>query len=346
MGVSKQNPDPGSRSSRIKSGSESRIWDSFYQACDAQLLYHSRVHRLPGLDRRGTRFWVKREDESGFGISGSKKRKYASLIPWLLQNQIQLVGLIGGPRSNHVVGLLQLLRENRIVPHLFLRENHAPARGGNAFLRQLLAREGEITWISKADWPRVADIAREILQTQNLTHYLVPEGGYCEPALAGAATLLADIERNEQEKGVAFDHIFIDSGTGFTAATLLVLHHGRKRPGKVHVVLTAGNKNYFSDVVEQVYSWLESFLRAQLPKPEAVLCYAPSTAKAFGSVNQTIRRAVERYAREEGILCDPIYTAKLFLTAEEVAEKESLQGNILLVHGGGGTGLLGFGESW
>ena len=79
--------------------------------CDESLLFHSRVHALSDNEYPDT--WIKREDESSFGISGSKKRKYASLIPFLKKNKFDCVGVIGGSNSNNVIGLVQLLIENQ-----------------------------------------------------------------------------------------------------------------------------------------------------------------------------------------------------------------------------------------
>lgn len=323
--------------------SANAFWEPFLTLSDPQLLYQSRVHRLPSCDTRQARIWVKREDESGFGISGCKKRKFASLLPYLKLQKISTVGLIGGARSNHVVGLLQLLREARLSVRLFLREDHAPARGGNAFLMRLLRREEEIQWISKAQWPEVGSIAQDWLDQQTERNYLVPEGGFCAPALPGLATLLYDIEGNEQE--LSFSHIFVDSGTGFTAATLLLLNAMRKRKTQIQVVRTAGSEAFLHAQVGTTSQWLTQLTGQAISVPD-LRTYPSCTARAFGSVNRTVKATVERFAREEGVLCDPIYTAKLFLTAEQEVKAQALQGDVLWIHGGGGTGLLGFGENW
>ena len=64
----------------------------------------------------------------------------------------------------------------------------------------------------------------------------------------------------------------------------------------------------------------------------------PPTARSFGAVNRTVLAEVARVAREEGLLIDPIYTAKLFLTARAYMDK----GPTLLFCGGGAFELSGF----
>ena len=68
----------------------------------------------------------------------------------------------------------------------------------------------------------------------------------------------------------------------------------------------------------------------------------PATAKSFGSTNKTIFEEIRRIAREDGILTDPVYSAKLFLTARQTILNKTLDGNILLIHSGGGLTLSGF----
>ncbi|MEM6805186.1 MAG: 1-aminocyclopropane-1-carboxylate deaminase, partial [Bacteroidota bacterium] len=71
------------------------------------LLAESRLQKLRHLSTADTQLFVKREDESGFLVSGTKRRKYASLIPYLRKHAIRRVGLIGGEHSNHLPAILQ-----------------------------------------------------------------------------------------------------------------------------------------------------------------------------------------------------------------------------------------------
>ena len=51
-------------------------------------------------------------------------------------------------------------------------------------------------------------------------------------------------------------------------------------------------------------------------------------------MNQTIKNEIKRLAQEEGILADPIYSAKLFHESRRYIETEQLKGNILIIHSG------------
>jgi len=102
----------------------------------------SRIHRLqPPFEA----VFVKRDDELSSSISGSKIRKYASLILFLKSEGFTDVLLLGGFRSNHVIGCAQLLKENRLTPHVFFEEGFAgDLNSGNHLLSHLLFKPEEI----------------------------------------------------------------------------------------------------------------------------------------------------------------------------------------------------------
>lgn len=320
------------------------ISNRIFSFCQKDLLTHSRIHRVSSFEQEGCRVYVKREDESGFGISGCKKRKYASLIPWLLQENIQRVALIGGARSNHVVSLLQLLREYRIDVQLFLKKNHASVFQGNQLLLHLLAEPEEIYWMNSQSWSEVEHIAHEQLAGSPDKYTVIPEGGTCAPALAGACSLMLDIVRNERELGQTFDHIIMDSGTGMMAGATCLTHQWLEHPSRIHVVLMAGNESYFASQLSLFHQWASVWMDVAQTAPPHPDLYYPDSARSFGSVNKSVLHEVRHLARTEGILSDPIYTAKLFSRARTIVKDQDLKGNVLIVHSGGGTGLMGFGE--
>ena len=155
---------------------------------------------------------------------------------------------------------------------------------------------------------------------------------------------MLDIARNEHKNGLLFDHIWVDSGTGMTAATLIAMNALLKRKSQIHVVLTAGDEAYFSKIYLRVAAWLSDILQRQIPSLQHVSFHFPVTARSFGHANQTILKAVRDFAREDGLLTDPVYTAKLFLTAKTLIAGGDIGGSQLIIHSGGGTGLMGFAE--
>ncbi|MCK4934903.1 MAG: hypothetical protein KAR79_04885, partial [Simkaniaceae bacterium] len=245
--------------------------------------YRSRIHPLNSF---GKDVFVKRDDELSFGITGSKYRKYLSLIPYLIKQNVKEVVLIGGAYSNHVVGCAQLLIENGITPIPFLLERSQKKPVGNLLFTEMMCPE--IHWIARGNWDNVQKIANDYAVNRERC-VVIPEGASMNEALPGAKSLSIDIERNQRENGLIFDHILIDAGTGMTARGLI-----EGAPLKSHIHILALAKCTFPN------------------SGNPYTLHRPQNAKSFGSVNRRVFQTIRDVARKEGILLDPIYSAKLF----------------------------------
>ena len=302
----------------------------------------SRIHRLRWFGRSD--IWVKRDDELSFGVSGTKLRKHASIIPSLKQKGIEEVVVIGGANSNNVLSAAQTLRENniKITPFLLGPPSH---KLGNAKLFSLFVDDSEIHWVSRSQWDNCEEFVNSYVEKRKdlgVKIFVLPEGAHHPLALPGSLSILVDILRNERESGVRFDHIFIDAGTGMVAQSLMAGAAALGRRTIFHVVVLAGSFEDFQSGLSQVMQYTQEFLGVSpCPLPDYHLYY-PATAKSFGSTNKTIFDEIKRIAREDGILTDPVYSSKMFLTAKQTILDQALEGNILLIHSGGGLALSGF----
>jgi 1-aminocyclopropane-1-carboxylate deaminase len=146
---------------------------------------HSRIHPLRSFIFPSVQCYVKRDDELGFGISGSKIRKYRSLIPFLLAKQVQEVVVIGSAYSNHVLSFVQLMIENGLQPTLFLRGDPSRSLQGNALLTSLFVLPSAIHWLSQSDWKNVESLAYLYASKQNHSTFVLPEGAFCSQLCQG-----------------------------------------------------------------------------------------------------------------------------------------------------------------
>lgn len=303
---------------------------------------HSRIHRLRSFHFPFNQCYVKRDDELGFGISGSKIRKYRSLIPYLIVNHIQEVVIIGSAYSNHVLSFVQLLIENGLQPTLFLRGDVNRSSQGNALLTSLFIPSSSIHWLSQSDWKNVESLASFYASKQNHPIFLLPEGAFCSAALPGALTLVTDLLKNEFEHHIKFDHLFIEAGTGFTASTLLLGLNWIQHPIHVHIILLAEEEEAFLKRLNSCYEMFTSFIQTTSTLPCHFTLHSPLYAKGFGQIHSSLFQTILSLARQEGFLTDPIYSAKLFIESKRIIAQQELQGNILIQHSGGSLTLMGF----
>ncbi len=305
----------------------------------------SRVHPLRSFDYPGVACFVKREDEVGFGISGTKLRKYFSLFPRILEEKPDMGVLTGGASSNHVVSMAQLLREHGIEPVAFLLGDPSLPLQGNLLWIHLLIKPENIHWVPRNGWSQLDTLAQEYAEKkkqEGVIAAVIPKGGSGVGALKGSATLALDIVRNERELGMTFDHLIIDTGTGLTACALL---HALAYLGKsceVHMVQMAGTKEEWEEMLKGTHQEWEDLIQAPSPFPTRFSLHVPRQAPSFGSVNRQVLQTVIDLARGEGFLTDPVFTAKLFSEGRALIQENSWKGNILFIHSGGALGLSGF----
>jgi 1-aminocyclopropane-1-carboxylate deaminase len=313
-----------------------------YLATTPQMNYpiHSRVHALHSFSFPKTKCYVKRDDELGFGISGSKARKYRSLLPFLLAHNFQEVIVIGSAYSNHVLSLVQLLIENGLQATLFLLGDPQRSLQGNALLTSLFT--SSIRWFSKAEWKNVESEAHSYAKQQKHPTYVLPEGGFCQEAFPGALTLALDVILNEEETQMTFDHIFIEAGTGFTACALILGLSWLEHPACVHVLLLAEDEEAFLLRLKLCHEMFMQLMSVTISFPQHFAIHSPQLIKGFGKVSSLVFDTIADIARTEGFLTDPIYSAKLFLECKNILKDGRIQGNLLIHHSGGSLTLMGF----
>ncbi len=301
----------------------------------------SRAHRLRVSPHSQIDCYVKREDELSFGISGSKLRKYASLLPYCAQCGME-VAIVGSPFSNHVLSITQLLIEWGLPFTLFLQGPPPSKKQGNFFFLSWLYPESSIVWVDSVPLKLTPEWTYSLEKQQNKSFFWVPIGGACKEAFPGSLTLALDLVRNEKDLGVAFDHIFIDSGTGMMAASLITAFHYLEKNACFHVVQLAGSKEDLLLQIDLSVQYLEELTQKPLSRPERYEVLYPTIGRSFGSTPKSVFHRIEQTARQEGFFLDPIYTAKLW--NESLRQMQSLQGKALLIHSGGALSLSGFQE--
>ena len=306
---------------------------------DILQIHQARCHPLNSIPNS----WVLRDDELSFGISGTKLRKFASLIPWIKKRGFKKAAIIGGAHSNNIVGLAQVCNEHNISTKPFLL---GPPNNweGNAALVKLIWKESDIQWISREQWPQAEKIVKAWCDHQQ-DALLIPEGCFMPQVIPGALTQAHDIQNYCRMVGRTFDNIFIDAGTGLTAQILI----NAQRRGYLHkdsrikVVSMAIGEDDFEQGVVRVSDFFSEMGLKKSSTDTKYDFYRPKIGKSFGSFPASILNEIRLTAQQEGILLDPIYSGKLFHTARALVQEKQRN---LLIHSGGAYALSGFSHRW
>lgn len=302
----------------------------------------SRIHPLRGWPGS---VWLKRDDELSCSISGSKWRKLVSLSAAWQRHKADCLVAWGSGRSQHLLALMQLSREQGLELHLFSKEN-SPARPiGPDQLWPLLLDQERHHIIPRGLWSEAPERAAELshqLQTAGRRVFLVHEGGAQAEALLGAMSLALDIVQQEKILGFEFSHVAVDAGTGLTAQALILGLALLGRYPHCEVVLCAGSSAEFAAGLLQRQQELADRDGLVIREPLRYASHRPPTARSFGSSNAAVFEEIRRTAQDSGVLLDPIYSAKLFLTMREKVLSYDHEARVLLIHSGGVLSLFGF----
>jgi 1-aminocyclopropane-1-carboxylate deaminase/D-cysteine desulfhydrase-like pyridoxal-dependent ACC family enzyme len=137
----------------------------------------------------------------------------------------------------------------------------------------------------------------------------------------------------------------MDSSTGMVAQSLIAGAAAIKKKIQFHIVVLTGSFETFECGLNQIVQYTEDFLQDSIESDPDYKLYYPAIAKSFGGADRTIFREIKNIARNDGILTDPVYSAKLFITAKQAIQDLSIDGNVLLIHSGGTLALSGFMDS-
>ena len=316
------------------------------------------VHSSEGVSEHEV--WMKRDDELSFVATGNKIRKLSSLIPALIDQKIEICGLMGGWSSNSLVATVSLLKEFHIGVHCFVWGRPHP-KGNSALLRHLL-NEDEFTTLEEVSEQHCLTQLKTLADGRKCK--LIPEGLSCPESFAGSITLGTELAISQRDPSNKFDQIFIDAGTGLSAAGLIaglgaelglcevgstplnsILKKNseqKKRSTKIFIVSLAEEPLALSRRIEECLSW--SPQHKNIPEWTVV---PPVVGKSFGSVPNSVWEFSQKFAKEHGILVDPIYTAKLLMTAQTLLSSpvfslRSSPQRSVIIHSGGGHSLHGF----
>src|SRR5690606_4531303 len=136
------------------------------------------------------------------------------------------------------------------------------------------------------------------------------------------------------------DAVFVAVGSGGTLAGLAL----GPELGPIRGVAVCDDRRTFVERVRAIAREGEPFGFGPLPEPGGRWDVLEAYRRpAYGVAEPPVWRTIERLAREEGLLLDPVYTGKAMHGLLEEVRAGRLGGRVLFWHTGGAFGLFGRG---
>ena len=295
------------------------------------------ILKLERLSRRlGVELHVKRDDLTGLLESGNKVRKLEFLVGEALQQGADTLITCGTPDSNGCRAVAAVAARLGLRVLLAIRGERPPAYDGNLLLSRLLGAEIR-------HYPMIdrEDLAMETLAAEVRARggrpYTIPESGASELGALGYVECAVELSEQIHHGAPRFDTIVISAGSGGSHAGLLMGKQLAGLPGEiVSVPVTAPAERVREAVSRTVGAAIQRFGFA-IEVPKAIhLLDGYQGAGPGGAADEEIEVIVQ-LAREEGLLLDPVYTARGFrgLMDTLARDPKALGQRICFIHTGG-----------
>ncbi|MCJ7717987.1 MAG: D-cysteine desulfhydrase family protein [Anaerolineales bacterium] len=267
------------------------------------------IDPLPRLTTllNGPEIFVKRDDQTGLALGGNKTRKLEYLIADALAQGADLVLTTGAAQSNHCRQTAAAAARCGLDCTLVLVKPTPNKPSGNLFLDQLLG--AELVWTEKKYRDEVLRQTSSEAAAQGRKPYLVPYGG--SNAVGAFAYFMAVEELLEQLPEGLPDWIVFASSSGGTQAGLVsgVQYHQLKT--KILGISIDESEKILKARVCQLAKEVCKILENPIEiDQEQILVNDNFLGEGYGILNDMDREAVQIFAKEEGILLDPVYTGR------------------------------------
>jgi D-cysteine desulfhydrase len=286
----------------------------------------------------GVELWVKRDDLTGLLETGNKIRKLEYLIGEALAQRADTLITCGTLQSNCCRAVSAVAARLGLKAMLALKGVPPPEYDGNLLLDRLLG--AEVRYCTDEEWEKVDQVMQEMAgraRAAGRTPYVIPESGATVVGALGYFACGQEIAQQVRHGAPEFDTIAITAFSGGSQAGLLMAKQLTGLRAEIVSVPIAWEaervRSYVTDVIEQARRrWS---LAVQVPDEIRLLDGYQGAGRA--EVAPEDLAMVLRVARREGIVLDPVYTAKAFggLLDHIRRQPGSLGRRICFIHTGG-----------
>lgn len=293
--------------------------------------------------------WVKRDDLAGPSFGGNKTRQLDFYLGAAMAQDSDTVLITGAVQSNFVrtaaalaarLGMRTIVQlENRVQEQDALYQT-----SGNVLLNHLLG--AEVIHYAEGEDETGADAAlrKRAEQERAKGHrpYVIPLALGNPPIGALGYVQAADEIMDEASN---FDVVVVASGSGLTHAGLLAGLHSNGFAGRIIGSCVRRAAHLQQERIRTVLNDLEPLSQKIEHVPsEKIIFWDGALSPGYGQIGPAAFGAMKMIARAEGLILDPVYTAKVFAAVPALVEAGDIAkgSKVLFVHTGGLASLFAY----
>jgi L-cysteate sulfo-lyase len=283
-----------------------------------------------------TDLWIKREDAGVFPFSGNKLRNLEFVLGEAIAIGSDAIVTSGRRWSNHCRLTAAAGARLGLEVHLVLSGPPERSSANVALIELFGGVVHEVATEERAERDATVERVAADLRAQGRHVTVVPVGG--SGAVGAWGQVLAALEAVQQAEGLGFmpDVIVLPSASGGTQAGLVtgaeIATRGRMR---IVGVLTARPEVELRPIVERLVRDVATLARIDAPAA-SIEMDASQLGAGYGIPSPESEDAGRLLARTEGLLVDPVYTAKGLAGLIALVRSGAVDGRrVVFWHGGG-----------
>ena len=281
--------------------------------------------------------WLKRDDLTGFVVAGNKARKLERLVAAAVAAGADTLVTGGGPASNYCAAAAAAARVAGLRCLLVLYGDPPAAVHANLALAQWHGAEVQFTSDpNRSSVDAALDQVAAETRTSGGRPYVVPRGGASIEGAAAYADAGAELAHQLEAVSVRPETVLVAAGSGGTAAGLVADTAAADRPWRIVAAAVSRPPQETATRVLQLAQGVAQLLSL---RPAATLDVDVQDMRGpgYGIPSDEGEQATRLAAETEGLLLDPVFTAKalaLLMTRPE------LPGPVVFWHTGGQVAAL------
>lgn len=293
---------------------------------------------------------LKRDDCTGLAFGGNKTRKLEFTMADAASKRADVVVTTGAWQSNHVrqtaAAAARLGMRCHAVVHSPLSDPSDSYRNsGNLPLVRLLGARLHFAESEEAGEAMAAELLKREASSGSIA-YGVPLGASDGIGSLGYVACAGELLRQCAEADIDPSHVVLAVGSAGTYAGLLA---GLRALGSKMVVIgisVSEQKTVKHAKVRRVLGQLLETTGGELPEiPDAdIVLFDDFVGEGYGVPSAAGDRALELVAQTEGVLLDPVYTAKAMSGLFGLAASGCRMGSPIFLHTGGTPALFAYPE--
>ncbi|NJD57827.1 MAG: D-cysteine desulfhydrase family protein [Anaerolineae bacterium] len=265
------------------------------------------IESLPKLTSKlnGPKLFVKRDDLTGLAFGGNKTRKLEYLLAEAQAHGARTVITAGAVQSNHSRQTAAACARLNFECILVLSGDKPLQATGNLMLDQLF--NARLVWTSRQERNSTLQQTFNDAWEAGRRPYLVPYGGSNSTGACAYAFAMKELG----DQGFKPDWIVFASSSGGTQAGLVCGARLVNFKGKVLGISVDETEADLQAKVAPLANDTSDLLCEKTDfAPQEILVSAEYLGGGYGVMGAAEEEAIRMFAREEGLLLDPVYTAR------------------------------------